>query len=270
MHRADIKRSNAAQNQIQKKRQPFFSKEGQGGFFSNSAEKSDSFFSSTTLQPKLNLGQPNDKYEVEAEAMADRLTSIGDSNGEVVQSKCTECEEEENIVQRQEEEDFSITNSPETEEASSQNPGHGSPRANRCLENPRFPDFPCLAYALKLDIDENLQNNAHQFYRIASLYPQDSELMFNTFMRYGLGANLLTTSFRFMGANETLGTILTYGTGIGLKSYDFFQDGRLQLDVPIPLGRGVNLDFQLDLNANPDNLTEIRDVSAGVGVSGHF
>ena len=92
--------------------------------------------------------------------------------------------------------------------------------------------------------------------------------MWNTFLRYGLGVNLLQTSFGFLGANETLGTALSYGTGIGLKSFDFFQNGVLELDVPIPLGRGVNLDLLLDLNADPNNLTNIRGVRAGVGFSG--
>ncbi len=94
--------------------------------------------------------------------------------------------------------------------------------------------------------------------------------MRNTFLRYGLGVNLLQTSFGFLGTNERLGTVLSYGTGIGLKSYDLFQNGVLKLDVPIPLGRGVNLDLQLDLNADPNNLTNVRKASVGVGFSGHF
>lgn len=180
--------------------------------------------------------------------------------------------QEKKMLQRQEQPDVTITKdfSPEPEESSSARPGGGSARANRCYTNPEFPDFRCLAYALKLDIDENLWNNAHHFYRAASLFPNDNELMWNTFLRYGLGVNLLQTSFGFLGANETLGTVLSYGTGVGLKSYNFFKNGVLELDVPIPLGRGVNLDLQLDLNADPNNLTNIRGVNAGVGISGHF
>ena len=94
--------------------------------------------------------------------------------------------------------------------------------------------------------------------------------MLDTFLRYGLGVNLLQTSFGFLGANKTLATVLSYGTGVGLKSYEFLKSGKLELDVPIPLGKGVNLDLKLDLNADPNNLTKIQGVNTGVGISGHF
>lgn len=58
-----------------------------------------------------------------------------------------------------------------------------SARTSRCYTTPEFPDFRCLASALKLDIDENVWINAHQFYRVASLFPGDNELMWNTFWR---------------------------------------------------------------------------------------
>lgn len=154
--------------------------------------------------------------------------------------------------------------------AAAQTPMTTSAHTDACLSNPQFPNFQCLIYALKLDVDENLWNNAPQFFRVASLFPDDDQLMFDTFMRYGLGINLLQTSFGFLGADETLGTILSYGTGIGLKSYDFFQNGILQLDVPIPITDSSQLDLSLDLNADPDNLTQINGASAGVGFSGHF
>lgn len=82
--------------------------------------------------------------------------------------------------------------------------------------------------------------------------------------------NLLQTSFGFLGANETLGTVISYGTGVGLKSYDFLQNGVLELDIPIPLGPDLKLDVQLDLNADPNDLTHVRQVNTGVGLSGHF
>ena len=148
--------------------------------------------------------------------------------------------------------------------------GSGSTRVDRCYQNPLFPDFRCLIYALKLDIDENLRDNAYQFFRTATLFPDDGERMWNTFLRYGLGVNLLQTSFGFLGADETLGTALSYGTGIGLKTYAFLQKGELELDLPIPLGSGVRLDLQLDLNADPEDLTDVKRASAGVGISGHF
>jgi hypothetical protein len=214
------------------------------------------------IQPKLRVGQPNDKYEQEADQVAQQVMQ---QNSGVTQSLAGEA-----IIQRQEQPDVTVTEDFSPDPPATTGPAEGSARANRCYTNPEFPNFRCLAAALKLDVDENLRANAHQFYRTASLFPDDNELMWNTFMRYGLGVNLLQTSFGFLGADETLGTVLSYGTGIGLKSYDFFQNGVLELDVPIPLGQGVNLDLQLDLNADPDDLSNIRQVSAGVGFSGHF
>lgn len=214
------------------------------------------------IQPKLRVGQPNDKYEQEADRVAQQV---------MLQQKSgvTESLANEPVIQRQEHPDATITQDISADPPAAR-PRGGSTRTDRCYTNPEFPDFRCLAAALKLDIDENLWTNAHHFYRVASLFPDDNELMLNTFMRYGLGVNLLQTSFGFLGADETLGSVLSYGTGIGLKSYDFFQNGVLALDIPIPLGEGVNLDLQLDLSADPEDLTNIRQVSAGVGISGHF
>ena len=204
-------------------------------------------------QTKLPRGAPDSFNAREtAELVADKILRMPDP-----------------VLQRQEQADVVVTEdiSPDPEATPATRPTGGSPRANQCYTNPEFPDFRCLAYALKLDIDENLRNNAHQFYLTASLYPDDNERMWNTFMRYGLGVNLLQTSFGFLGANETLGTVLSYGTGIGLKSFEFFQSGLLELDVPIPLGHGVNLDLLLDIHADPDNLTNVREAKAMVGLS---
>ena len=166
------------------------------------------------------------------------------------------------IIQKEDnEEDMSI--SPDAPDMASAVPGI-------CALNPDFPDFRCFLIHLKRNIDTNLYNNAHQFMRIASLYPDDSQMMEDAFMRYGLGVNILETSYQFLGADAGLSTGLAYGTGIGLKAIDFFSKGELMLDFQINLTDDVNLDLQLDLNANPDNLLDIRGASAGIGVSGHF
>lgn len=75
-------------------------------------------FSGTRLQPKLKIGQPGDKYEQEADAVADRVMRMGVTdtmqmepeeeeeslqmkpvNDQLVQMKCRECEEEEEMLQ---------------------------------------------------------------------------------------------------------------------------------------------------------------------------
>ena len=113
MQVAEAKTSAAANKTIQKKRQPFFNKEGQDSFFSNSTKHVNSFFTPATVQPKLTIGQPNDKYEVEADAMADKVVQrlaapdvqarnevavqakpLAASVTPLVQKKCAECEQE--------------------------------------------------------------------------------------------------------------------------------------------------------------------------------
>ena len=59
----------------------FFQKKGQNSLFPNSKETATPFF-----QPKLTIGQPNDKYEKEADAIADAV--VNQSNPQpVVQAK---------------------------------------------------------------------------------------------------------------------------------------------------------------------------------------
>lgn len=105
---AEIKTSSTARSHIQAKRQPFFSKEGQDSFFSKSNEASEVFFSPSTVQPKLSIGQPNDKYEVEADAMADKVAQklslnkepiqqFGYHGNTALQTKCATCEKEEDV-----------------------------------------------------------------------------------------------------------------------------------------------------------------------------
>lgn len=55
---------------------------------------------STFIQPKLRIGSPNDKYEQEADRIADQVVQGGNQVqqnqqvGHLVQRKCTECDEE--------------------------------------------------------------------------------------------------------------------------------------------------------------------------------
>ncbi|MCB0582635.1 MAG: hypothetical protein KDD10_25375, partial [Phaeodactylibacter sp.] len=98
---------------------PFFSREPEGNspFFGAESEAAPPFFETLGIQPKLTVGQPNDKYEREADATADRVVrqlEAGNGKSEsgisqagdhrlstvnpqpsTVQPKCVECEAEE-------------------------------------------------------------------------------------------------------------------------------------------------------------------------------
>jgi hypothetical protein len=271
----------------------FFLKGREQDFF-GTVSKKDPFFTGQQkppIQTQLTIGQANDKYEKEADAMADKVVQrlpvsdvltkrettmqakpLASEITPLVQTKCANCQHIENLIQRQEHPDTPETKdiSPDTKQPVAPEPARKTPRSTKCNMNPEFPDFRCFAGQLKLDIDDNLRNNAYQFYRVASLYPGDNELMWNTFMRYGLGVNLLQTSFGFLGVNKKWGSILSYGTGVGLKSYEFLQKGELKLDIPIPLGKGVNLDIKFDLNVDPNNIKDVKGVDTTIGITRRF
>jgi hypothetical protein len=75
MKSAESKTATAAQpaSTQEHAQQPFFQKDGQGSFFSEESRSSKPFFSPGTVQPKLTIGRPGDKYEQEADAMAEKV-----------------------------------------------------------------------------------------------------------------------------------------------------------------------------------------------------
>ena len=88
--------------------QLFFSKEGKESFFGQASNKESSFFKPTSaysvggnsvLQTKLTIGQPNDKYEQEADEMADKVVQRMTNPG--IQTKCAHCEEEEKLQKKE-------------------------------------------------------------------------------------------------------------------------------------------------------------------------
>ena len=113
---------------LQKKAQPFFEKGGGQSFFSDRATDT-SFFTKTQskrpiIQPKLTIGQPDDKYEKEADAVADKVVQrlampdvltkketaiqtkpLAAVITPILQTKCAACEQEEKL-QRKDEEDL--------------------------------------------------------------------------------------------------------------------------------------------------------------------
>ncbi|HZW65419.1 MAG TPA: DUF4157 domain-containing protein [Hanamia sp.] len=108
-----------------KKNSPFFSKGGKQDFF-HSSIKELPFFSKTKnnnygIQTKLTIGAPNDVYEKEADAMADKVVQrlaqpeviskkdqsvqakpLSTSFTPLVQKKCAHCEEEEKLQKEKE------------------------------------------------------------------------------------------------------------------------------------------------------------------------
>ncbi len=91
--------SQTLQSKNEEQHTPFFDKEGASGLLSNSQQpffsknggSNKPFFGITGIQTKLTIGQPGDKYEKEADSMADqvvqRLAENNDSKDQPVQKK---------------------------------------------------------------------------------------------------------------------------------------------------------------------------------------
>ena len=91
---------------------PFFNRNLESNASINEKANETPFFHPTTIQPKLEIGDPNDEYEREADVMADQVMrmeasgSAGEENigaGQVmpkIQTKCAACEQEEPSIQR--------------------------------------------------------------------------------------------------------------------------------------------------------------------------
>ncbi|HLK27342.1 MAG TPA: DUF4157 domain-containing protein [Puia sp.] len=95
---------------------PFFQKESNNNFFDNNSKP---FFNPSLVQAKLNVDQPNDPYEKEADAMADKVvqrhsdkffsgsednpSSFFNKPNLTVQRKCAECEKEEKLQKKEKE-----------------------------------------------------------------------------------------------------------------------------------------------------------------------
>jgi hypothetical protein len=105
--------------------QPFFQKNGESAFFSDSQTdiQTKPFFCKQTTSPfiqtKLTIGRPGDRYEQEADAMADQVVQrlrnprsiqtkpvpFANTVTPLVQTKCAGCEEEEQLQKKEEDED---------------------------------------------------------------------------------------------------------------------------------------------------------------------
>lgn len=109
MKTSEITNSNSSSNSSK----PFFNKSGEEFFFAQSKEIRTPFFSRYPIQAKLDIGQPNDQYEVEADAMADKVVQKLDSTTtSFVQNKCEDCANEEKLQEKEEKEEIKISKKP--------------------------------------------------------------------------------------------------------------------------------------------------------------
>ncbi|MFZ2900442.1 MAG: DUF4157 domain-containing protein [Saprospiraceae bacterium] len=83
---------------------PFFNKGGEGTFFSQATEKVTPFFSPYPIQTKLAIGQPNDRYEKEADIMAEKVVQKLEkpNYSKPIQRKCENCGQEDKLQKMEE------------------------------------------------------------------------------------------------------------------------------------------------------------------------
>lgn len=96
------------------KRQPFFGHQQEAVVRSIASETAPFFSKPVSVQAKLTVGQPNDKYEQEADAVADKVVQKLSEPETVqakqispsipsIQAKCAECEKEDKLQKKEEE-----------------------------------------------------------------------------------------------------------------------------------------------------------------------
>ncbi len=100
------------------------------------------------FQPKLTVNQPNDTYEQEADAMADKVMRMGDTQSSffkpnpnnAIQRKCQACEEEETHVHRKEGDGNEVQGSNELDSyvSSLSSSGQQISQTSRSFFEPRF------------------------------------------------------------------------------------------------------------------------------------
>ena len=83
---------------------PFFNRSGGESFFSNSSETEHPFFSPSLIQTKLTIGQPHDKYEQEADQVAEKVVQKleNPTSSKPIQRKCENCMDEEKLQKTEE------------------------------------------------------------------------------------------------------------------------------------------------------------------------
>ncbi|MEO6949668.1 MAG: DUF4157 domain-containing protein [Ginsengibacter sp.] len=138
------------------------------------------------FQPKLAINAPNDIYEQEADAMADKVMRMGENDQAFfspnplsisgVQRKCEHCEEEEKKVQRKETDKNVSAASSQTENYLNELSGGNSlSKDERSFFEPRFGyDFSNV----KIHTDSKAAKSAQSMNALA--YTSDNNIVFNT------------------------------------------------------------------------------------------
>ena len=95
-------------------------------------------------------------------------------------------------------------------------------------------------------------------------------MMTDAFFRYGLGLNVLQTTYRYLGADSTMADVLSYSTGLTLKAVTFINDGAFTFDYQLPLSNNLNVEFSIDLYTMPDDRLQLQSLTTSLGLVGHF
>jgi hypothetical protein len=131
-------------------------------------------------------------------------------------------------------------------------------------------DFPLFLEKLKLDIGKNLLDNGHHFYQAATLHRDEPKVLEDTFFRYGLGLNVLKTSFRYAGLKGDTADKVAVGTGVLLKGLTFVRQGEFVLDFQVDVGGGFKFETNLQIGVNPKDVSEVRKAGVSIGLVRRF
>ncbi|HJZ41911.1 MAG TPA: DUF4157 domain-containing protein [Bacteroidales bacterium] len=222
--------------------QPFFSKGGNEIF----ANENSPFFtaSRTAVQTRLSVGQPHDKYEQEAETMANKVVqrlSSGDplqakpftqnSYTPFLQAKCKECEEEEKAQKKSEPgremEDERFQRKP-IFDSLNETPGEEEDIQRKCagceeVEKLQKKETPGSGKSVSSDIEGRLSSTKGS---VSPLQPDIRSRMESSFGADFSGVRIHNNSTAVQLSEDLHAQAFTYGNDI------YFNNGKYDVNAP--------------------------------------
>jgi hypothetical protein len=176
-----IKKSSPARSQPASQ---FFKRSNPTGFFSPTNDARSPFFGGFGIQPKLTIGQPEDKYEKEADAVADNIVQNQPSvlASGTIMKKCEECVQEETVSTKEEDQQPELMKKPLFE--SSHEMGHGDVQAkampaNSSDFNTRLQNSRGSGIAISPDIRTSMESGFGADFKKVRLHTDDRAIQMN-------------------------------------------------------------------------------------------
>ena len=289
---------------IQKKAEtPFFdhhSEQEQPFFASNESVGSEAFFSPSRplsngshIQAKLTVGQPNDKFEQEADSVADKVvqrlsksstaddSSVANGKSDInIQRKCADCEAEEETVQRKPSNTEGVA-STNIESQLNSSKGGGSPlpdNTRTSMESAMGADFSNVrvhtgSNAVQMSQDLNAQAFTHGsdvYFNAGKYNPSGTEggrLLAHELVHTVQQRNLLSTKIMRVPTEEDIrNSRATYSSSCGWIDWTHAESGfAIQLLAAVrTASESIQTNDEGEPQPQPINLPSMESTQMGI------